>query len=657
MKKYESKYAKLAIDTIRLLGVSMVDKANSGHPGIVLGAAPIIYSLFRNHLNVIPTNPDFANRDRFVLSAGHGSALLYATMFLSGYKNLKLEDLMNFRQLGSITPGHPEKHLLPGVEISTGPLGQGVAAAVGMALGETYLNKTFKTKKGSLYDHYTYCLFGDGCMQEGIFDEAISIASKYELNKLILLYDSNDIQLDGEVKDSTVVDVKKYFIAKGFNYIFVKNGNDEIAISLAIEQAKAEKNKPSIIEIKTKIGHGSKKENKNAAHGSPLSKEEIIDLKDKLNYHNEAFEIPKNAIEDFQILHQRGNKINDKYQSILAEIKLNKKLHQLLKAAQAGKYQIEEKMFDQIKKESNLATRNLCGEVLNIIADANPFILIGNADLSSSTKVKHNLGKTYSSENRMGRNINYGVREFAMNAINAGMASYKELKAIGSTFLSFSDYNKAAIRLAAISEIPLITIYSHDSITVGEDGPTHQPIEQIWALRLIPNHFLFRPINKAEMIVAFKFALENNHAPTSIITSRSNFMQIESSIAKASKGGYLLKTAENYKMTIIATGSEIEVAIKVSETLEKDYMIQTNIVSMPCVELFKKQTPAYQASVLGDKTVVSIEFGVTTPWYKYADIAIGIDQFGYSGKPNDVIKKLQMTPEAIVEKIMKEYKN
>ncbi|MGL4617000.1 MAG: transketolase [Mycoplasmoidaceae bacterium] len=656
MSKFDSKNSKITINTIRMLGVDMVYKANSGHPGIVLGAAPIMYALFRNHLNLSPSNPLFPNRDRFILSAGHGSALLYSTMFLAGYKGLTLNDLEKFRQIDSITPGHPEKHILPGVEISTGPLGQGVAISVGVAIGETFLNKSFKCEHGSLYDNYTYCLFGDGCLQEGIFDESISIAGNYKLNKLILLYDSNDIQLDGKVADTTNIDTKKYFESKKFNYILVKNGNDHISISEAIEQAKKSKDKPTVIEIKTKIGFGSTKENSNAAHGSPLSEKEIKDLRIKLNYNNEAFEVPRAAFEDFEPLKIRGYKAIEKYNKIHEYFKKDKEFLKKLKNCQDGTFCIEEKDFDVIKDEKELATRNLCGEVLNIVANNNSFLIISNSDLSSSTKVKYQKGEQYSYKNRLGRNINYGVREFASNAINTGISSYNELKAIGSTFLAFSDYNKASIRLAAISEIPLISIYSHDSITVGEDGPTHQPVEQIWTLRLIPNNFVFRPCNKAEMIAAFKFALESKKYPTSIITSRSNFIQTKGSVTKALKGAYLVKENDKYKLTIIATGSEMEVALKVSEILEKEHMMYTNVVSMPCVRLFDQQTKAYKESILGDKIIVSIEFGVTTPWYKYADIAIGIDRYGYSGKPNDVIKKLGLDPNEIAKNIMKKYK-
>ncbi|MGL5591529.1 MAG: transketolase [Mycoplasmoidaceae bacterium] len=656
MSKFDSKNSRITINAMRMLGVDMIHKANSGHPGIVLGAAPIMYALFRNHINLSPKNPLFPNRDRFILSAGHGSALLYSTMFLAGYKGLDLKDLENFRQIDSVTPGHPEKHILKGVEISTGPLGQGVATSVGVAIGETFLNKSFKCEYGSLYDNYTYCLFGDGCLQEGIFDESISIAGNYKLNKLILLYDSNDIQLDGKVADTTNIDTKKYFESKNFNYILVKNGHDHIAISEAIEQAKKSKDKPTVIEIKTKIGFGSAKENSNAAHGSPLSEKEIKDLRVKLNYNNEAFEIPKAALEDFEPLKIRGEKAIEKYNKIYEYFKKDKKFFKKLKNCQDGIFHIDEKDFDGIKDEKQLATRNLCGEVLNIVANNNPFLIIGNSDLSSSTKVKYQNGEQYSCKNRLGRNINYGVREFASNAINTGISSYNELKAIGSTFLAFSDYNKAAIRLAAISEIPLISIYSHDSITVGEDGPTHQPVEQTWTLRLIPNNFVFRPCNKAEMIAAFKFALESKKYPTSIITSRSNFIQTKGSVEKALKGAYLIKENDKYKLTIIATGSEMEVALKVSEILEKEHMMYTNVVSMPCDRLFDQQSKAYKESILGDKKVVSIEFGVTTPWYKYADITIGIDRYGYSGKPNDVIKKLGLDPIDIAKNIMKKYK-
>lgn len=653
--KYLSKYSDLTVDTIRMLGVEMIANAKSGHPGIVLGAAPIMYSLFRNHFVNDVSNPNFINRDRFVISAGHGSALLYATMHLAGYNSLSLEDLKNFRQINQKTAGHPENILVDGIDCTTGPLGQGVAIAVGMAIAETKLNEFFK--KSKLINHYTYCLFGDGCLQEGISFEAFSIAAKYKLNKLIFLYDSNNVQLDGNVSDSTILETKKYFESLGLNYIKVTDGNDVEKISLAIEKAKESTDKPTVIEIKTTIGYGSVFANSNKAHGSPLNQEQINQLKEKLSYHNEPFEISKNAYMDFEPLLKRAKKALESFDKAKEKLNNDKEKLEAYKKLINKDFDFNKKWFSDLSYSSDcLATRNLSGDVVNIMAKHNPLLTLLSADISGSTKIATKNTLPYSVDNRMGQTINVGVREFAMAAINSGICLHSGLKAIGSTFLSFSDYNKAAIRLAAISHSPAINVFSHDTVTVGEDGPTHQPIEQLWNLRLIPNHLLFRPCNLEETIAAFDYAVKSEITPVTIVTSRLEFKQTKSS-ERTNKGGYVLLNNKGFNLSLISSGSEVAFAIEVANLLETNHNIKANVVSMPCYELFMKQSDAYKNMVLSDKPTVSIEFGCTTPWYRLVDLAIGINRFGYSGKPDAILKKLKLTPSEIAAKIADFYNN
>lgn len=644
-----SRFSDLTIDTIRILGVEAIERAKSGHPGIVLGAAPIMYALFRENIILNPSNPTFPNRDRFVLSAGHGSALLYATMHLAGYKDISLEDVKNFRNINSKTAGHPENILIPGIDATTGPLGQGVSLAVGMAIAETKLSTYFKKYK--LFNHYTYCLFGDGCFQEGIFHESLSIASKLKLNKLILIYDSNDIQLDGKVSDSTEINNKKYFEALGINYIKVDNGNNSFAISNAIKQAKSCEDKPTVIEVKTIIGYKSAYQNSNKAHGNALNDYQIKELKDSLSYHNDKFEISRNAYVDFEPLSKRGLVAENNFDRALENLKKDNEKFEVYKNLVNKSIMLNDKDFSSFPPVTNAATRNISGDIIQIITQKNPLITLLSADISSSTKIWSLTGDLYSSTNRMGVNLNLGVREFAMNGICAGITIHSGLKAMTSTFLSFSDYNKAAIRLAAISENPMIAVYSHDSISVGEDGPTHQPIEQIWSLRLIPNHILFRPCNFAETLEAFKYALASVDKPVTIITSRLEFEQINSK-SKSSKGGYVLLSNKSHDITLVATGSEIAVANRVQKILSDEYNVKSNIVSMPSVELFMKQSVVYRNHVLGSKPIISIEFGSTYPWFKLVDFAVGINKFGYSGKFQDILKKMKLTDRDISEKII-----
>ena len=649
--------SKISIDCLRALSLDQIANANSGHPGIALGAAPIFYTLFKYHLNVCPMTPDFFNRDRFIVSAGHASSLVYATMLCAGYKSLTINDLKNFRKINSKTPGHPEPHLLPGIEISSGPLGQGIAAAVGMAIAERKHANMFNVF-GNLIDHYTYCFHGDGCLEEGVAYEAINLAGRLRLNKLILLYDSNKIQLDGKVSDSTSLKTKKFFESCGWNYIYIRNGNNVSKINAAISKAKRS-SKPTVIEINTTIGFGSPKEGSNTCHGSPFNTREVEKMKNKWGYTNKRFEVPESVNEDFTnvILKRADRLLNNFYKELrVLEFKDTKLYNQYIKMVN-NEIEFDLEWFKDIKFKEFNSTREIVGELVNVLVKNISTLIVGSADVSSSTKIGTNSMNTFSFLNYSGQRINYGVREFAMASIVNGMTAHGSIKAIGSTFLSFSDYNKAAIRLAAIGQIPSINVYSHDSITVGEDGPTHQPVEQIASLRLIPNHYLFRPCNLYESLYALKFALHSKTAPVTIVTSRGAFKQYQTKgFEDVTKGAYVISNEPNksYHLTLIATGSEVETAIEVQDLLARK-QIFARVVSAPCLELFDKQDKNYINKTLGNKPIVSIEYGVTATWYKYVDLAIGIDEFGRSGNANDIVKYYRLTPKDIVTKICKNF--
>ena len=649
--------SKISINCLRALSLDQIANANSGHPGIALGAAPIFYTLFKYHLNVCPKTPDFFNRDRFIVSAGHASSLVYATMLCAGYKSLTINDLKNFRKINSKTPGHPEPHLLPGIEISSGPLGQGIAAAVGMAIAERKHANMFNVF-GNLIDHYTYCFHGDGCLEEGVAYEAINLAGRLKLNKLILLYDSNKIQLDGKVSDSTSLKTKKFFESCGWNYIYIRNGNNVSKINAAISKAKRS-SKPTVIEINTTIGFGSPKEGSNTCHGSPFNTQEVEKMKNKWGYTNKRFEVPESVNEDFtNVILKRADKLlNNFYKELrVLEFKDTKLYNQYIKMVN-NEIEFDLEWFKDIKFKEFNSTREIVGELVNVLVKNISTLIVGSADVSSSTKIGTNSMNTFSFLNYSGQRINYGVREFAMASIVNGMTAHGSIKAIGSTFLSFSDYNKAAIRLAAIGQIPSINVYSHDSITVGEDGPTHQPVEQIASLRLIPNHYLFRPCNLYESLYALKFALHSKTAPVTIVTSRGAFKQYQTKgFEDVTKGAYVISNEPNksYHLTLIATGSEVETAIEVQDLLARK-QIFARVVSAPCLELFDKQDKNYINKTLGNKPIVSIEYGVTATWYKYVDLAIGIDEFGRSGNANDIVKYYRLTPKDIVTKICKNF--
>lgn len=651
MKKRTRINEKLAANTLRALSANEITKAKSGHPGIALGAAEIMYELFANQMNTCPVDPDYVNRDRFVLSAGHGSSLLYATMLLCGYKNISMSDLKNFRQLDAKTPGHPEPHLLKGVEVTSGPLGQGIAMAVGLAIASQKMANLFNTPKIELFNNYTYCLFGDGCFEEGISYEAIAIAGRLKLNRLIMIYDYNQIQLDGKVSDSTTFDTVKYFKAMGWNVVRCNNGNDLRQVKLAFAKAKLSKTKPTVIIAKTVIGLGSVNANSNKSHGSPLSEEQVVLLKKTLKYDYPDFTIPDSLkpIAD-RVIERTYKKVNAFNEKLERLEKTNPELYKkLMDAVDKNKFNFNHKWFDRESFPEKESTRKLCGNFLQPIALSNQNLICSIADLSSSTMMKVVNSPKIVAKDWEGQNLDCGVREFAMGAINNGINAYGGLKALGSTFMSFSDYNKAAIRLAAISRIPTINVYSHDSITVGEDGPTHQPIEQLWTLRLIPNHMVFRPTSAIDMVVAWEWAMKSKETPISIITSRATFNQVNVDYEIAKHGAYVVRSDKRHKVTLYASGSELPLALDVASQLK----VPSRVVAINSLELLLQQEPDYIESIFDKSKKVSIEFGVTGPWYEYVDLAIGTNSFGLSGKPDDVVKRFGLTCSQIVNKINK----
>ncbi|PAF55488.1 transketolase family protein [Mycoplasmopsis agassizii] len=645
--KSNKNLADKSISAIRVLSAQMVNEAKSGHTGMPLGAAPIMYALFKNHFVAEPAKPNFFNRDRLVLSAGHGSALLYATMHLSGFEDANIEQLKRFRQIDSTTAGHPENVIFKGIDASTGPLGQGVAIATGMAISETKLNAYFKNE--NLIDHHIYCIFGDACLQEGISFEAFSLAGRYKLNKLIYIYDSNDIQSDSNVESSTNFKTKEYFEALGFNYFLVKDGEDYELISETISLAKQSKDKPSIIEVKTTIGFKTKYQGTNKSHSLVLNDEELRQLEKDLNWNYESFFVPKDVYNDFEDLKIRGQNKLKIYQENLK--KLDPQKQHNLSLLESKTINFKDEWFNNLKYEK-APIRGVSGDVLQIIAEHNPLMFVSSADLASSTKMWVTKGSIYDVNNRLGINLNIGVREFAMTAINSGITLHSNMKTINSTFLVFSDYSKAALRLAAISHSPITSVFSHDTVTVGYDGPTHQAVEQLWSLRLIPNHVLFRPANLTETIHSFNYALNSKITPVTIVTSRADFLQREfGSQEEIYKGAYLIEKDPNYDLTILASGSEVDIAYQLKDLLKDEGYI-SSIVSIPSWNLFNQQDIKYQKQILGNKKIVAVEFCSSQPWYKYADLVLGVNNFGFSASPNDVINKLKLQAKDLVKEIL-----
>lgn len=648
------------INTIRVLSAEAIEKANSGHPGLPLGAAPAAFTLFNEHLKHNPKNPDWINRDRFVLSAGHGSMLLYSLLNLYGY-GLKIEDLENFRQFDSLTPGHPEYMHTKGVEASTGPLGQGIAMGVGMAIAEKHLAALFNKDDNKLIDHMTYILCGDGCLQEGISNEASSLAGTLKLNKLVVLYDSNNITIEGDTEAAFTENVRARYEALGWNTLYVEDGNDIEAISKAIAEAKKSTDKPTLIEIKTKIGFGATgKEGTAGAHGAPLGAESLAALRKNLQYEEEGFNVGQDVLDYMKEKCEELDKYEEDWYKQLEAYKAKYKAdYDKLMSFYNGEVSEEElKAMTDIELKDD-ASRASSGKVLNKVSHVLENIIGGSADLGPSNKSVMNDEKYFSSECPEGRNIHFGVREHAMAAICNGILLHGGLRSYAATFLVFSDYMKPSIRLASLMNLPAIYILTHDSIGVGEDGPTHQPIEHLAMLRSIPNINVIRPADSREVIYAWQSALMSKETPTCLILSRQGLKLLDNSSEEALKGGYIVhKEAKDViDAIIIATGSEVALSIEAAKDLEaKGKSIR--VVSMPSQEIFLNQDKEYIEKILPSsvKARVSVEALSTMPWGKFVGLegtAIGIDRFGASAPGKVLFEKFGITKENVEEEVSK----
>ncbi|WP_041612595.1 transketolase [Spiroplasma apis] len=644
------------LNAMRILGIESINKANSGHPGIVLGAAPIIYTLFTKVMNINPSNPTWINRDRFVLSAGHGSALLYSALHLSGF-NLSIDDLKNFRQLNSLTPGHPEYGHTEGVDATTGPLGQGMAMGVGLALAESHLSAKYNTEKHKIVDHYTYILCGDGDLQEGVTNEAISFAGRYKLNKLIVLHDSNDIQLDARVEVAQSENIADRFKAAGWNTLKIEDGENLDDILKAIEIAK-NSDKPTYIEVKTIIGIGSTNKGTTKVHGSPLGLD-IVNVKKYFNWENDDFNVDQDVYNYYKTqVYDRGVVANEEWVKTFAEFKKeNPKLSSEFEVSLNKDYKIEIGELKSLNKKVEQATRVSSGEVLNLLSSNITSLIGGSADLAESTKAKGADGN-YDYNNKLGRNVMYGVREFAMAAINNGIALHGGLLPFSSGFFVFADYLKPAIRLASLMKLQTLFIFTHDSIAVGEDGPTHQPIEQLAMLRSIPNINVFRPCDMAEVQASYLHALEDKTKPSVILATRQNLKELDHKnvFNDVKKGAYLISEADNPSITLIASGSEVSIALEVKEIL-KNKGFEVNVVSMVNMNAFLKEDVSYQNKIINKQTKrFSIELGTTYGWHRFLGddgVAFGIDNFGYSAPYDAIMNHLDFNAKSIAEKIVK----
>ncbi len=646
----------LSINTIRFLCADQVQKANSGHPGLPLGITPAVYTLWSKVMNHNPHNPKWANRDRFVLSAGHGSSMLYSFLHMFEY-GLTIDDLKNFRQLGSKTPGHPEYGHTVGVEVTTGPLGQGIANAVGMAIAEKHLSEIFNTPDFNLIDHYTFALCGDGCLMEGVASEAASLAGTLNLNKLVILYDSNNITIEGDTNIAFREDVKARFKAYGFDVFEVKDGNDTNEILDAIKKAKESAN-PAFVEIKTKIGFGSpNKQGKAAAHGEPLGVEEIRLTKEALGFgYYEDFHVPNEVREymhetvaELSKKEELWNKLFEEYSKKNADL------------AKLWDVYFGDDMVDLLNNEDfwsnsgDLATRVSSEVVLNKVAKLYPNLIGGSADLAPSTKTIMKGRGDFSAETPEGCNMHFGIREHAMNAIANGIVLHGGLRIYVSGFFVFSDYSKAAMRISALTNLPVINILTHDSIGVGEDGPTHQPVEHLTALRSIPNFTVIRPCDSNETSAAWYLALKRN-SPSAIVLTRQNLRLLNETGKAALKGGYILRDSENPDIILMASGSEVSLVYDAFDKLvEKG--LRPRVVSMPSMEVFEEQDEEYKESVLPKniRKRLAVEAGVKTCWYKYVGFdgdIIGMDGFGASAPAGLLFEKFGFTVDNVVEKAL-----
>ena len=656
----------LAVNAIRVLSADMVQKANSGHPGLPLGAAPFAYEVWAHQMSHNPADPKWINRDRFILSAGHGSSMLYSLLHLFGYGDLGTDDLKNFRQLGSLTPGHPEYGHTVGVEATTGPLGAGLGMAVGMAMAEKHLAAVFNREGYPVFDHYTFALCGDGCLMEGISSEVMSLAGTWGLGKLIVLYDSNSITIEGNTDLAFTEDVEKRFEAFGFQVLSVEDGNDPVAIGKAIEQAKSEKERPSFIRITTRIGHGvPAKEGKASAHGEPLGEENVKILRESLGWPlEEAFAVPEEIYEHYRSLARAGagkqyfwQQMFEEYGSKYPELKAMLETYYDFDAASGL---IDDEAFWE-KNGKAEATRSISGKVLNAVKDLLPNLIGGSADLGPSNKTVMNGEADFSAECPVGRNLHYGVRELGMTAVANGILLHGGLRTYAATFFVFVDYMKPMLRLSSLMGLPLISVLTHDSIGVGEDGPTHEPVEQLTMLRSLPNMHVFRPADEVETKAAWYSALTSAHTPTCLVLSRQNLPVLAQTSRDALRGGYILKkeSGEAIDMIFMATGSEVSVALEAAGMLEQDG-ISVRVVSMPCMDLFAEQDEAYQEEILPKSVArrVAIEAGSSISWGKYAGMDgcyVTMDEFGASAPAGQLFEKYGFTADAVVNCVRKKF--
>lgn len=656
---------KLCINSIRILSADAIEKSKSGHPGLPLGAATMAYVLWTK-MNHNGRNPKWDNRDRFILSAGHGSMLEYSLLHLFGY-GITLEDIKNFRRVGSKTPGHPEYGHTPGVEITTGPLGQGICNAVGMAIAESYLAEKFNKKGFDVVNHYTYAIVGDGCLMEGISAEASSLAGTLALGKLIVLYDSNNISIEGNTDIAFKEDVAKRYEAYNWQVLKVNDGNNIEELEKAIAEAQKETKKPSLIIVKNQIGFGCPaKQGKASAHGEPLGAENIKEMKENLAWKQEEFYVPKEVYEYMNTYINAGIEKEEAWKNLFEDYKksypeLAEEYSNWMSGEIDKEALLNNKDFWSFDKA--MATRESSGIIINRLADLIPNLIGGSADLAPSNKTYMNGKGDYSEENRSGRNLHFGVREHAMAAIANGIYAHGGLKVFCATFFVFSDYMKAAMRLSSLMKLPVTYVLTHDSIGVGEDGPTHQPIEQLAALRSMPNMTVFRPADSYETAAAWYYAVTNSSTPTSIVLSRQKLPLYEGCEKKALRGGYIIRDSkkENPDIILMASGSEVELIYKAAEELEGQG-IDARVVSIPSFEIFDAQDKEYKEKVMPNniRKRMAVEALSSFGWHKYVGLdgeIISLDTFGESGKAAELFKKFGFTVDNIVEKVEKYIKN
>lgn len=656
-----NKIDALSVNTIRVLSADAIQKAKSGHPGLPLGAAPMAYELWTRHMNHNPADPDWPNRDRFILSGGHGSMLLYSLLHLFGYGGLSMDDIKDFRQLGSVTPGHPEYGITVGVEATTGPLGAGMGMAVGMAMAEAHLAAVFNKENYPIVDHYTYVLGGDGCMMEGISSEAFSLAGTLGLSKLIVLYDSNRISIEGSTDLAFTEDVTKRMESFGFQTLTVEDGNDLEAIGAAIEEAKADAQRPSFITVRTEIGYGCPaKQGKASAHGEPLGEENVAALKENLRWPcAEAFQVPEEVYAHFARLSEEKAETEAAWKVMFA--------------AYCQEYPDMEALWDQYHDENQglqfkndeefwadsgkpEATRSLSGRILNYMAGKMPNLIGGSADLAPSNKTVMAGKGDFSRETPEGCNIHFGVRELAMTAVGNGLMLHGGLRPFVATFFVFSDYMKPMARMSALMNLPLTYVLTHDSIGVGEDGPTHEPVEQLAMLRSIPNFRVFRPCDSTETAAAWYSAVTSRYTPTALVLSRQNLPTVEGTGRGALKGGYIISDCEGTpEVILIATGSEVSLALEAAKVLTAEGR-KIRVVSMPCMELFEEQTDEYKESVLPRSVTrrVVVEAAGSFGWGSYTGLdgaCVTMEGFGASGPAARLFEHFGFTVDHVVETV------